>query len=300
MCFNHTFVHKMKKKKKIIYIIGLGRSGTTLLDIILGNSKNNFSCGELNRYPYEEGRPYQYPEDYPQYSFWMDLKEKFEKKHSVAEYKNVSGLYRQFEYHVGFFLNYFNLISKKKFIKYLSFVEDVYDNIFENISQSVLIDSSKYSSRAISLSRSEKYEVVYIYIKRNPVNVINSFAKTDVEQNSKSWFQANVYYFIGSMLCELAFRKLNRTHKCVKINFEDLVNRPALTLTKVATHTEIDLSESIKIVENKLPLNVGMIYYGNRVRLKKNIILKEENSGSFFQFKHRITSLLNNHWYRYA
>ncbi len=46
------------RKFKIIYIIGAGRSGTTLLDIILGNEDSFFSSGELNRYLKREGIPH--------------------------------------------------------------------------------------------------------------------------------------------------------------------------------------------------------------------------------------------------
>jgi len=35
------------KKRTIIYISGEGKSGTTLLDVMLGNQKDAFSSGEL-------------------------------------------------------------------------------------------------------------------------------------------------------------------------------------------------------------------------------------------------------------
>ena len=44
-------------QKKIIFIMGAGRSGTTILDIALGNADGVFSCGELNRYPVRKGIP---------------------------------------------------------------------------------------------------------------------------------------------------------------------------------------------------------------------------------------------------
>ena len=36
-------------RPKVIYIMGCGRSGTTILDIILGNHLGFLSLGELNR-----------------------------------------------------------------------------------------------------------------------------------------------------------------------------------------------------------------------------------------------------------
>ena len=37
--------------------MGAGRSGTTLLDILLGNGDGFVSCGELNRFPRHQGHP---------------------------------------------------------------------------------------------------------------------------------------------------------------------------------------------------------------------------------------------------
>ena len=45
------------KNKTLIYIIGAGRSGTTLLDIVLGNNENTISLGEINRYYKRNGIP---------------------------------------------------------------------------------------------------------------------------------------------------------------------------------------------------------------------------------------------------
>ena len=38
----------MKKRINIIYVLSQGRSGSTVLDLILGNYKNNVSLGELH------------------------------------------------------------------------------------------------------------------------------------------------------------------------------------------------------------------------------------------------------------
>ena len=43
------------RKKQILYVMGAGRSGTTIADIILGNQRGFFSCGELNRFPVRQG-----------------------------------------------------------------------------------------------------------------------------------------------------------------------------------------------------------------------------------------------------
>ena len=59
--------------KKIIYIMGAGRSGTTLLDIVLGNQNTMFSCGEINRFAIRNGNP-PLVKDQIKLKFWRKIK----------------------------------------------------------------------------------------------------------------------------------------------------------------------------------------------------------------------------------
>ena len=54
--------------------MGSARSGTTLLDIVLGNAENIFSSGELNRFTRRNGRPPQREDEDPTFIFWDHFK----------------------------------------------------------------------------------------------------------------------------------------------------------------------------------------------------------------------------------
>ena len=259
---------------KVIYILGLGRSGTTLLDMILGNMTNAISCGELNRYPYEEGRPYQYPDEHPAQRLWMEVKVEFEARYPETDWKRMAELHRQFEFHGQFILNYFGLYSKAKFRDYICFVERVYQLVAEKTDRAVLIDSSKYSNRALSIGRSEKVEVAYLYIKRRPSSVVASFAKKEVEQTPKSWFAANLYYFLASSLCHFAFWRLRNNHRAISLRYEDLMGDPKKYFGLIGEKLDVDSSEIIRNLESSTPFSGGTIYYGNRVRLQEKVSLR--------------------------
>ena len=259
---------------RIIYIIGLGRSGTTLLDIVLGNAANTLSCGELNRYPYEKGYPYQYPEDHPAQRLWTGLRDEFEALNPEINWGRMTQLHRKFEFHERFILNYFKLYSRKDFSDYIKFVEDVYELIAKRTGAATLIDSSKYAGRALSLSRSEKLGVSYLYIKRRPSAVVNSFSKKDVEQNSKSWLSANAYYFLASTLCKIAYRTLKGRHRCLSVRYEDLMSDPQTHFENIGETLGFDTSDIVKKLKNNEPFSGGTIYYGNRVRLQNEVTLR--------------------------
>jgi hypothetical protein len=287
------------KEPRVIYILGLGRSGTTMLDVILGNAENTFSCGELNRYPFEEGVPYQFPAEHPSVNFWEIIKTKMDAKYGSKEYGMMREFSRKYEYHSGFLRNYFGINNRSNsFNSLLKFYEDLYESIMLKSGHSLLIDSSKYSNRALFLSNSKKFEISYVYIQRDPVNVVNSFAKKDVEQGSRNWFSANYYYFFASLLCSLAVYKLRRKGaKVCKIRHEELLDNPLRTVRFIEESLNVDMSNIKKIVSEQDSFNVGTLFYGNRVRLLDTLTLKRTMSSRKTVYD-RITRIVNYIWYR--
>ena len=289
----------MKQKKKIVYIIGLGRSGTTLLDVVLGNQEEIFSCGELNRYAFEEGVPYQFPKRHASEIFWLKIKKimgEYYSSYDYAEMKRLSGIY---DYHAGFLINFLGLNRKTKgFNDLKEFNSKLYNVIFENAESTILVDSSKYSNRALFLSNFNTFDIVYIYIKRDPVQVVRSFGKKNVEQGSRSFLSANYYCFFASLLCHLAIWKLKRSGSKVSIvKHTDLINNPLSTLDAISGQLQLNLNNVKNSYQKEGVFKVGTLFYGNRVRLLKEIALRSENPQNY-SLKDRITRIVNYCWYR--
>ena len=80
-----------------------------------------------------------------------------------------------------------------------------------------MIESSKYPVRALNLSNyldNQSLSIKYIYLKKDPVRVIKSFQKKGLEQPSKGYFAANIYYFCVNILCRYVIYVLKkRKHK---------------------------------------------------------------------------------------
>ena len=55
---------------KVVYIMGCGRSGTTLLGVILGNSRGALNVGELVDYPKFSGIPSGFDAESDNFKFW--------------------------------------------------------------------------------------------------------------------------------------------------------------------------------------------------------------------------------------
>lgn len=272
----------MSSKNKIIYIIGAARSGTTLLDIILGNAPQVFSAGEINRFTKRNGIPHD-ARDAEVQMFWKTITEKLASNglHPPSYYYQNA---KKFEYHNNFFRLLLPYKKLKDYQKYKTYQQALFTEINNKINtdyqKNIIIDSSKYPLRAFFLSHLFGTAISYIYIRRNPVAIVDSFQKKDVEQPSKNRFMANLYLLFVNSIVQFVIKTLSKTNKVAFVNYENLLQSPAAELQKIERDMEINLSGVINILNTDQPLNVGLLFDGNRLRLQKKVIFRKSISGT--------------------
>jgi len=257
--------------------MGAGRSGTTLLDTILGNNPDIFSAGELNRFPKYHGLPLLVGTTSPTGIFWNEFKSKLIAKLSSDRFKTTHQLCHSFEYHSNVFKLWFPFYGKS-LKRYQSYLQTFFTTLEPMVKESVIVDSSKYPMRGFYLSSLLNYDMVYIYIKRNPLDVVRSFAKKGIEQPSQGWLPANVYMFMVNTLSIYIIRKLRKKHKTIVVLYDDLIAHPAETLAKIGRYLDIDVSHTVKLVENGQPFKKGLLFDGNRIRLENEIYLRKNET----------------------
>ncbi len=279
-------------KPKIIYVIGAGRSGTTLLDIALGNAVGVRSCGELNRYPVRDGIPTSFDLDSERIAFWRTFTGDFSQRYDLPR---QAGLHDEFEYHKGLLKRLMGRKNETTFREYQQYLRDFYAEIFARIDEPVIVDSSKYPGRALSLSEtlSDAYDIAYVYIKRDPIGVVKSFAKTDVYLPPKSFWEANLYYFLVNNLCKWVLRRLKRQHRVIEITYEDLIHDPVALLNDIQGALNVDLSAAISKIANDEYLTVGELFEGNSMRIKPQIKLRRSKKPQPQTFRDNLTRVLN-------
>jgi len=282
---------------KIIYIMGAGRSGSTILDILLGNGEDILSCGELRWYVANQGIPSGGKKISPKTAiFWQKIGTKLREKFPDGiEFSQLKKLSRKYEYHSGIF----NLgFDKKEWSRYSQFVSTLYETIFENISQSTIVDSSKYPYRALKVAEILPYEIGFIYLKRDPRGVVKSFAKKGIPLGSKPWLSANLYYLLNNLLCQFAVYRLKRKHKVVEVKYEALIGKPIETLTRIQDELQINLEPAIEKVKQDEFLMLGPIFEGNIIRMTEKIKLEKKLSIYPKTLKNWFTRLINFVVYR--
>ncbi len=281
--------------KKVVFILGAARSGSTLLDIVLGNGVDTFSCGEMFQYPKRRGIPHGGTENPERDTFWRHVRKRV-REQSGMDFDTLKSVTDQIEYHASFFNHLLSYYSTSTVEKYGHYINLIFDTMFELSGKNILIDSSKRPARALALSKFLHYDVYIIYLIRNPVQVIRSFAKKDVEQASKNWVSANLYYFFANAFSCIVEKKSPK-EKFQKIYYENFLRFPVEQLSLVENQFSIDLSVAKERIQLKQPLEVGYLFDGNRIRMQESLILEQTFQPIEKRPHEFITSSLNRFWW---
>lgn len=287
---------------RIIYIIGSGRSGTTLLDIILGNATDIFSAGELNRFAKRNGIPHD-ARDENVAQFWKQVKQDLTAE-KITDFDLYNKISKKFEYHTSL-LNVDSLKkSKQAFNAYADYQKKLFGNIaklaLQKFNKTVISDSSKYPARGLLLSKIFGSSISFIYIKRNPYAVVESFQKKDVEQPPKNRLKANIYLLAVNMIANKVLNIVRKKNKVSVIMYDDLIKDPLLTLSTIENDLDINLQAAKELIKTNQPLKVGFLFDGNRLRLKNQITFNKKIPvvktkkliDSFFYLIHKLV------WYK--
>ena len=178
---------------KIIFILGSGRNGSTLLDMVLNSHSEIFSVGEMDHL---EGDIQREKGSYcgcgiPLKScpFWNKIWNKIKYQYSISEnefYTHPNSEIHKYKrkvqsvYDLLFsVINIYPNRSHKKFSK--RFKEEIYEEIFLEKKVSLVSDSMKDVKRAIRISNylKRKYEFKFIHLVRDGRAVVNSYMKNE-------------------------------------------------------------------------------------------------------------------------
>lgn len=243
--------------------MGAGRSGSTIAGILLGNMDKYFFSGELHLWNMTKGETFN--ERSEVIDFWKKVSDAFPDKEEYFKYD----FDKKLEFHTA--MPAFIGLGNKKIIEEFHKQSQKLFTIVKNQSgKEVVIDSSHYALRAYWLSKNKHLDVSYIYIYRNPVDVIKSFSKKNIEHTYKNFFAANLYLLSVTMLVTIVYALLPKNKK-VKIRYEEIINCPEKVLHRVEKITAVPSSQ---VDINKL--DTGYIFRSNRIRHQQQISLKRE------------------------
>lgn len=166
-----TVVAPRGKPLTVVYIAGDGRSGSTLLDRLIGAYPGTFSCGELGNLLQSAAAPDEYcacGSLAGECSFWRDVLEQWHGSvpgFSEREYRLLQLRYER----LRSLLRPFNGMNtgSPSFRRYAQYTRALFDTIAERSGASVIIDSSKGPARALALSRVPGLDLHMLHLVRD-------------------------------------------------------------------------------------------------------------------------------------
>ena len=264
---------------QIIYIAGFERSGSTILDIMVGNMNNHFSVGELSFYPVNgivDNEFCSCGERVMDCSFWKRVTERWnrERKLSIEQFNSTH--WNNFRNKRFFHLMKNLVLPDNNFNTFVADTKLLYNIIWSENGGRVIIDSSKSPYRMLLLKKAG-FNPRVVHVVRKISGVLYSAQKLikkdptkgiEKELGNRKPFNVIITWLINNIFVKLFSSGLSRT----VIRYENFIHSPESELGKVAPLSEAYLS----LLKNNGPFNAAHLVAGGRIRMEKEIYLHRE------------------------
>jgi Sulfotransferase family len=246
------------EKPSVIYIMGCGRSGSTLLDIIIGNHKGVLSTGELigAEQPFIKNGMCSCGAPIRECAIWKNIYRKHLRKHNQY-------LTNHIERNRFIFKTILNLHNPERIQAYNSYVLNFFQILHKSSFAKFIVDSSNSVGRALALLKNVKIDVRVIHLVRDPRGVYYSFQKKNVNIRVRGILSFALYWNFVNFLATLV--RLIHGKKVLRVRYEDLVSAPDQLLDLIGNHLNEDFYDVKKILIKKIPLQKGHLCLGNRM-----------------------------------
>jgi hypothetical protein len=271
---------------RVVYIAGAGRSGSTVLDAVLGNHPLIHSVGELTRLASDDwinkfycscGKPSQ------ECPFWVAVHHTWcELNGSVAtreylETENKVKRFRQWPFllHESWNNSHtFQLYAEQTFLllKAIQMVSGC----------TTIVDSSKGVERAYILSLIPDIDLKVIQLVRDPRGVVWSHRKA-IMKDSENGLRRDIYpqpawrtalYWCRMNLLADWLRWRLGPKKAMLLRYEDFMLQTLLVLQEIGNFIGVDLSNVQQVIQQGEMISFDHTTGGNRVRRKGELKLK--------------------------
>jgi|UPI000367ECC4 hypothetical protein len=265
----------------ILYIMGTGRSATTIQEILLANNPDVVGIGEFTHF-FHDGLIQHVDcacgEDVDHCSFWSTIMEQAQWQEQQAS--RLDKLFSSIASHKKFLFHYLQGVHSDIMKEYGEQNRRLFGAVATTSNAHYIVDSSKYAGRALALARLFPASVSIICMTRSPEGLLTAFRKTPQsiarnEQKPKSPIATMLYY----MYVLLCFR-LTLHRACVPsvhIAYEDVRSNPQAVLLAIERALQLPcITQAVRQdIEQQKQLDVGHIVTGNRLRKKGSVVFQQ-------------------------
>lgn len=282
-------------KLRIIYIAGYGRSGSTLLERLLGAHAEVAALGEIAYLTDDQESDY-YWKQVDDSDYWCEVRNAL--PFSPIQLPAIHRFQRREE---GIATGWWSWLLGPS-AEYRDLWRGIFRTLWELSPRTTtfLIDSSKTARerffRPFLLAQIPGVEVKVLHLVRDGRGCLWSVLKgsnLQMEQKARSagdrpdmtaapstpslriavkaclgWSVANLSGFLARVL-------RGRSH-CYQVTYERFVNEPEKVLAEIEAWLDVDLSEQKARIRDGLPIPLTQQFAGNRMRGSTNVVLKKD------------------------
>jgi len=221
---------------KILYIAGAGRSGSTLLEMILGNIPGHFSVGEILEFwglVSHQDQVCGCGESFKACPFWSQIIRGFTENehfdvHQILRLKAQLDRTRSLT-----ILKFSSIATHEKMKQYQDWVKLLYDQVSKASGDRVIVDSSKTPAHLYILSQIPEIELSVLHLVRDPRAVAYSwkkrtkidpqFASDEARMDERSYLNSMLRWSLENYFIEV-FSKDVKNY--VRMRYEDFAEQP--------------------------------------------------------------------------
>ena len=237
---------------KVLYVMGAGRSGSTILGVALGNCDGVCFAGELDKWFARAGTPRRDGAELA--AFWAAANER------VGDARDV------FAGRTGWLERSSALLDPRKRRerrrlrpRYREVSQRLYEAVAEVSGDGCVVDTSHYPLRARELKALGGIELYVVLLVRDPHSVVASLGRRDVVERRFGALAANAYLWLTYLLSALVYARQPRERRIV-VRHEELLADPSRTLRRVLELAGVDAAPP-----DLDALATGVPFHGNRL-----------------------------------
>jgi hypothetical protein len=287
----------------MIYIMGRGHNGSTVLDGLLGNAVEIESVGELvsglSRYPDELVST---GETMAESAYWQGVVSRYAETAGCAPAESFAWLAR-WTHPRRFFTWLCAGPQHPAALKALSINAHLASAIAAVSGKPLVLDSSKEYSRGLFLCKFYPGSKI-IHLIRSPIATVHSYQKRPTFKILRRSFKMHARtapLVICTVLCSWSIGCLLGSiiknlypARVLTIRYEDVCVRPRQELEKIGAFLGVDLSPLAAKIEQKQPLAIGHNIGGNKMRFQQQFTFTPDHEKKPLRLVYRLLALLVN------
>jgi Sulfotransferase family len=268
-------------RPKVLYVMGAGRSGSTILGVTLGNCAKVFFAGELDRWLVRAGVP---SGDGPERTrFWSAVREE------VGDATELFGGRTTYLERSSALLDVRKWPTRRRLRRRYRLVsEQLYLALGRATGATHIVDSSHYPLRARELRALEGIDLYLLFLVRDPQSVVASLGRDDVPERTFGVLTANAYLWLTYLLSVFVFMRHPRNRRLF-IRHEDFIADPEGVLGQI-----LHGCDSRAPAPDLAALRTGVPFHGNRL-VRSEVVALNRHAGVQRRAS-RVTAVLQLPW----